>query len=107
MVGIYRGPKKLGAVDLPAASTRGRNSQSHIVLCEVLREARVRADLSQVAVSQGLKRPPNFCHLVEAKRRVLNSIEIVQYCAVLQTTATAVYAEVERRLILRHSPFKR
>jgi hypothetical protein len=92
---------------LPANPSRGRNSQIHDALCEVLKEARERAELSQVAVSSALKRPPNFCHLVEKKRRVLNAIEIVRYCAVLQTTAAAVYAEVERRLILRHSPFKR
>jgi hypothetical protein len=86
---------------------RGRNSQIHDVLCEVLKEARERAGLSQRAVSALLQRPPNFCHLVERKRHVLNAIEIVRYCAVLRTTAAAIYTEHEGRLILRHSPFKR
>jgi transposase len=107
VVVTYRGPENQGLLALPANPSRGRNSQIHEALCEVLKEARERAELSQVAVSAALKRPPNFCHLVEKRRRVLNSIEMVRYCAVLQSTASTVYAEVERRLILRHAPFKR
>ncbi|WP_218042779.1 hypothetical protein [Steroidobacter gossypii] len=92
---------------MTAARTNYRNSQAHVILCEVLIEAREKAGKSQGEVSADLQRPRTFCHLVEHRRRMLNAVELIPYAATLRTTSAAIMAEVERRIVLRRSPLQR
>lgn len=83
-----------------------RNSQLHRCTCEVLREARERAGMTQFAVSAVLKRHKEFCNKVE-HGQMMNYVEFIVYCRAVKTTAGRVAEEAERRAMLKAQPLPR
>lgn len=64
----------------------------------MLTEARERTGPTQLAVSAKLKRPANFCSLVENGQRMLNSSEFMAYAAALGKRPSRIMAAADRRL---------
>ncbi len=70
-------------------------------LMEVLRQARIRAQLDQASVAQQLGMPQSFVSKYEAGERTLNVIEFVAICGILGLDPAQEIAVIGRRPRLR------
>lgn len=83
-----------------------RNSLLHACTCEVLREQRERAGLTQLAVSALMGKSEPYCNRVERGVRMLNHIEFMFYCRAIHSSAAFVAEEAERRVLMKNQPLQ-
>jgi transcriptional regulator with XRE-family HTH domain len=60
-----------------------RHSQRHATLQILLRDARIKAGLTQQQLADRLKRSDNFVSYVETGERMLDVLEFIDYAAAL------------------------
>lgn len=69
-------------------------STEYRLLCRLLREARERAGLTQLAVAKQLKRPQSYVSKYESGERRLDVIEFVRVAAALNMDACELLSKV-------------
>ena len=75
-----------------------RNSAEARVICEILREERVAAGLTQVEVAKRLRAPQSFVSKYESGERRLDVLELRRIARALNTSLGGLVSKVEVRL---------
>ena len=68
-------------------------------LCELLREWRTTAGLTQRAMAARLKRPHTFVHKCETGARRIDPLEFILWCVACEQEPAASLKQVQRELL--------
>ena len=74
------------------------HTEQHRVLCELLRELRTDAKLSQVQLAEAIDEPQSMVSRVEVGERRLDILELRQWLTALDMSLTVFVRRLESRL---------
>ena len=74
------------------------HTNQHRILCELLRELRTKASLTQVQLAEAIDEPQSMVSRVEVGERRLDILELRQWLAALSVSLEAFVRSLEQRL---------
>lgn len=79
-------------------SVSSLRSQEYALLTELLREKRIRSEMTQKAICDRLGKPKNYINKIESGERRLDVVEVYELCEAMNLGPLDVLAEFDKRL---------